>query len=341
VRRLLDGLGWPERGALALLLAWVAWAGGVGVAAGHLLPPTAYVLAPLALVIGVVMGRLVAERARPSDVQGTLLVVATILFLGVVSSPEPGKAPLVYPNANAALAVQVIGLCGLALLGTNPRSRPRLVVVTAALIATAAVVANASTGALAVALPLLAVIAVATWGRVRRRWWAVLGGAAVILVVAGQVVRLADLADWPGWASAAIDSTRRSLWRDATALWSRHPAVGSGPGSFARFSPLAEDPDTSAAHSSVLQVGAETGWVGVAIVGLVVLAGLLWAARGTARYAVVAAAAWTALVVQSLTDHLLDFPPVVLAAGLVLGWAAATGRSEELDVAEGERPGPG
>ena len=75
------------------------------------------------------------------------------------------------------------------------------------------------------------------------------------------------------------------------------------------------------------------------VFGLVFMGALLWAAQGSPRHAVVGAATCTALVVQSFTDHLLDFPIVVLAAGLVLGWAGATGGSEELDVPEGQGPG--
>ena len=54
------------------------------------------------------------------------------------------------------------------------------------------------------------------------------------------------------------------------------------------------------------------------------VAGLLWAARGRPAQTVVAAAAWTALLVHSYADHLLEFAPVVLSAGMVIGWAATT-----------------
>lgn len=324
---------------LALIVVWIVWAGTAALLSGHLPPPTSpYVVAPCALAVGVALGRLVPGRARPTDLQGTLLLLATLMLFAVLASPLPGKAPLGYANANAALGVQVIGLCGLAVLGANRTGRR--VLGTAVGFSIIGILANASTGALAVTVPLLALIGVAVWGPVRRRRWMVLGGATAALLVAAQVVRLAGLAEWPRWADLGIDSTRRSLWGDARALWSQHPLVGSGPGSFARYSPLATDPDTSAAHSSVLQVGAETGWVGVALFGLVFMGALLWAAQGSPRHAVVGAATCTALVVQSFTDHLLDFPIVVLAAGLVLGWAGATGGSEELDVPEGQGPGP-
>ena len=82
-------------------------------------------------------------------------------------------------------------------------------------------------------------------------------------------------------------------------------------------------------------MGAETGWVGVTLLALIVLGGLLWAAQGRAPYAVVGAAAWTALIVHSLTDHLLEYGFVVLAAGAVVGWAGAS-RSDERDAARAD-----
>jgi O-antigen ligase len=121
-------------------------------------------------------------------------------------------------------------------------------------------------------------------------------------------------------------------------LWADHPIIGAGPGAFQEFTPLGRDTDTASAHSSVLQVGAETGWVGVALFALLALAGLLWAGRGVPAYAVVASAAWTALLVHSFVDHLLDFPAIVLTAGVVIGWAGASRGSEELDVPHGQRP---
>src|SRR5690606_21183852 len=88
--------------------------------------------------------------------------------------------------------------------------------------------------------------------------------------------------------------------------------------------PLSVHPDTAAAHSSVLQIGAETGGIGVALFGLIALSRVLVAARGRSPQAVIAIAGLTALLVHSYADHLLEFAPVVIAAGAVLGWTAAT-----------------
>ncbi len=136
----------------------------------------------------------------------------------------------------------------------------------------------------------------------------------------------------------ALDPARQVLWSDALSLWSAHPLTGGGPGAFVEYSRLGGDTDTASAHSSILQVGAETGSIGVVLFALFLVAGLLWATRGAAPDAVVGVVAWIALVVHSFTDHLLEFAPIVIAAGLAVGWAGAT-RSEELDVSEGEPPG--
>jgi O-antigen ligase len=166
----------------------------------------------------------------------------------------------------------------------------------------------------------------------------VITGVVAIAGAAMTVVRLASRSDWPAWAIRTLKAARRTTWSDALALWREHPVTGGGPGTYQQVSSLGHDPDFAAAHSSVLQVGAETGWIGVVLFALLVLGGLLWAARGAPAYAVVGVATWTALVVHSFADHLLEFPLIVLVAGTVLGWTATTRASEQLDVPQGEGP---
>ena len=62
-----------------------------------------------------------------------------------------------------------------------------------------------------------------------------------------------------------------------------------------------------------------------ALFAAVLLSGLRLACLGSRAGSVVAVAAWTALGVHSVIDHLYEFPSVVLSAGAVLGWAGATG----------------
>jgi len=323
VRRLLDAVGWPEGAALTLLALWVAWSWAAALFADRMPSLTSpYVVSPVVLVVGVVLGRLVATRLPPDAVVAGLVILTTVLLVGVVWTDGPAKRPTAYANANAALAVQVIGLAGLAMLGADRTRKVGLWLTTAG--AVGAIAANSSKAAFVVAVPLLAAIALMSWRPARRAWWAVLTAAVSILAVAVAVVRLAGLEHWPPEATRALDPARQILWRDALSLWAAHPVTGGGPGSLAEYSTLGSDPDTAAAHSSVLQVGAETGWVGVALFAMLVVAGLLWAARGNAPWAVVATGAWTALLVHSLTDHLLEFGPVVLAAGVAVGWAGAS-----------------
>lgn len=337
MRRLLDRVGRSERAALTLLGLWVGWTWVSALLADRMPSLTSpYVLSPVVLILGVVLGRLLATRVRGDVITAGLVVVTTVLFLAVVWTDGPAKRPTAYANANAALVVQVIGLCGLAMLGAGRAPRIVLWLTTAG--AFAVIWANSSKAAFAVALPLLGAVALMAWRPARRAWWAVLIGAVSVTGASVVVVYLAGLAQWPPRALQALDPARQSLWSDALSLWTSHPLAGGGPGSLAEYSALGRDPDTSSAHSSILQVGAETGWVGVAILALIVLTGLLWSAQGAAPYAVIGAAAWTALLVHSLTDHLLEFGPVVLAAGLTIGWASAVRPRD--GAPEGEDAGP-
>lgn len=358
MHRLWRHVGWPGALALALLGSWMLWSlvGALRADLG-LRPLLPYLLCPPVLVAGVVAGAALRRHARSPAVPVALLVTATALVLGAVLVVEPGKAPLGYANANAALGVQLAALAGLALLARRPgdagdardvptarrgpdRRSHTLIVATIAL-ATSGVVLNRSAAGVVVVVPVLLAVVLVARLRPTATWWRVAATAlgALACAAAGALIGEAARApSFPSWAAAAFDPVREQLWHDAVALWRAQPLAGSGPGSFARATSLSRDPDTLAAHSSVLQLGAETGWVGVGFLALTGLVGLLWVARGRAPEAVVGAAAWAALVVHSTADHLVEFGPVVLAAGAVVGWAGSTGRSEELDVAERERP---
>ena len=335
--RLLDRLGWPEMVGLGLLVSFVVWAGISAALADRALPLTSpYVLTPAFLLLGTLAGEALAPYAASRRLTTALAGVVLVFAAGVLVSSGYGKEPLGYPNANAAAAVQLVALCGLALLVAH--GVDRLVLGLAALAALLVVGLNRSAGGLVVGLPLAVLVLVMLWRPARRRWWAVLISAVSLVAGAAGIVWLAGLSPWPAWAVRAFDPVRQQLWHDALTLWRSHPVIGAGPGSFADATPLAVDPDTSTAHSSVLQVGSETGLVGVALLALVALLGVVIASRGPAPASVIAIAGWTALGAHSLVDHLLEFAVVVIAAGAVLGWARASTPSEELDVPERERP---
>ncbi|EAP99600.1 hypothetical protein JNB_05490 [Janibacter sp. HTCC2649] len=342
MRRPFASVGWPGLGGLALLCAWMVWSVVVGLRLDQGFSLTSpYLVAPIVLVLGVAGGQALVRYAGDPRLHIALAVAGVVLILGVLLTKEPGKEPLGYANANAALGVQLVAMCGLGVVAAPP-GRHRILV-SALGLGVVAVALNRSAAGLAVCVPLVLVIAGVCWRKPAHRWWAVALGTLISVAGAAVILRLAQGPAFPSWARGIFDTVREQLWHDAMALWDRRPVTGSGPGSFRDATALSIDPDTSSAHSSVLQIGAETGWVGVTFFALVGFAGLLWAARGRAPQAVIAMAAWTALLVHSYADHLLEFAPVILAAGAVLGWAAASGRSgqadsEELDVSEGERP---
>lgn len=330
--RPLDAVG------LALVAAWLVWVVVSSVLNGRpVILRSTYVVAPLVLVAGVVLGRL-AGGGAPEEQGGvsrphrtwwldvTLIVFVTALLPGVAWRMAPGPPPLGYANANTAVATQVMVLCGLALLD---QSRDRwgqslLLVLTTA--SAFAVVHHGSIAGMVVAVPVVLLVLLTLLWRPRHQWWATLLGLASLGAAVVAFLRLATLARWPDAAVRGLSSVRKDLWEVALEVWRAHPFVGAGPGSFAELNPYAVDPDLAAAHSSLLQVGSELGLVGVVLLGLLVLVGYVLATRGRPAAGVLATAAWTALWIHSLIDHLFDYPGLALVAGLVLGWAGATGR---------------
>ncbi len=338
MRRLLAGIGWPERVGLGLVVAFVRWAALAARLGGRVEAPTSpYVLAPVFVIAGVAAGRLVAPYASARRVALWLLVGVLVFLAGVVSTVGPAKQPLGYANANAAVAVQLLALCGLALLST--RGLDRVLLGLASLGAVLVIVLNRSVAGLAVAVPLALAILLVTWRPPRHSWWAVLLSILTLIAGSAAVLALAGREHWPPRVLEGLDAARQQLWHDALTLWQAHPVTGGGPGSFRDYSPLAADPDTSTAHSWLLQVGSETGVIGVALLAALILVGFVLACRGRPAAAVIGVAGWTALWVHSLGDHLLEFAVVTVTAGMVLGWAGAD-RSEELDVTEGQGPLP-
>ena len=236
------------------------------------------------------------------------------ILLGIVALATP-----MYANAQAAVGVQLLALAGMTLLeGARPR-----VVAAAALGVVGAVLAARSDAAIVVgAVVVVVAVGVVALGWAPPKWAVVTAAAGALVAAAGGVVWLAGRESWPGRLTAGLSEVRHELWRDALALWREHPIAGGGPGWFVANSPLASsDADLAAAHSSVLQVAAEFGLVGVVGFALLLAAGIAVAARGPRGVAAIAIAAWAALGVHSMIDHLWEFPAVVLAAGLVLAWS--------------------
>ncbi|MBA2279880.1 MAG: O-antigen ligase family protein, partial [Acidimicrobiia bacterium] len=143
---------------------------------------------------------------------------------------------------------------------------------------------------------------------------------AAALVVLGLGVTFA-VAAGAGPTAPAGDSlgTRILLWREAADLVAAHPATGVGPGRFEQVAPN-RDPDLRRTHSAPLQVAAEQGGVGVALLlGLVAWAvAALWTARSD-RSVAVGAGVLLAVAWQASWDWVLAEPAVSLSAAFLVG----------------------
>lgn len=328
-----------DRAGLVLAAAFMIWAVVAGLANARLRPALSpYLLSPLAVVLGVIVGRRL-PRVDPRGVTIGITVLIAYVALHVTVRGGAGGGPLGYANANAALAVQLMALSGL--LATSAEGWRRRVLLAAVAVSAAAVVITQSRTAMIVSAPLLAAVCVALVRDVRRRWWSVALGVAVIVAAATAVTVMTVRTTWPTVANEVLSTARHTLWHDALTLWSLRPVIGSGPGSFQAFSTLAKDPDTAMAHCSFLQIGAEAGAIGVALFAAIIAVGFALATRGSATATLIASGAWAALAAHSFVDHLLEYPLVVLLAGAVIGLAAArtvARPSEELHIPQGESP---
>ncbi|WP_425307928.1 O-antigen ligase family protein [Ammonicoccus fulvus] len=276
-----------------------------------------YFWSPVFLCVGLAAGRWLASRPELPAI--VVLAISVTLISLVTSGAGAAAAPLGYANANAALGIQLAVVAGLvAVRRTGPA---RLALALAALGALTIPVFSASKAGVTVSLIVVLAGAVAASRRAMPKGLPLSLGPLSVAVAAGAVAWAASIARLPDIAELAVDPVRHRLWRDAFTLWQQSPIGGSGPGSFARFSPLAADPDTSTAHSSVLQVAAETGVIGVGLFALLVALGFVFAGKSTRHGTWLAVAAWTALAIHSFSDHLLEFPAVVFTAGVVLGLA--------------------
>ncbi|GAA4125138.1 hypothetical protein GCM10022415_31820 [Knoellia locipacati] len=333
--------------AIVALALWLVWAVLAAAAHGELLPVSSpYVLSTLALGGGVVLGDVVSRAVPTAHVAMGVVALVALLLVATLVSPGVTGLPLGYANANAALAIQAMALSGLLLVRVRPNRRWVLMGAVAAAFVVLAL--SRSTAATALAVALVPVL-----------WWAAGRGSAarraeapstassrraplVAGLVSGAaaiaVVWLARTDEWPSGLEAALSTARHTLWRDALSGATSHPLVGVGPGHLAEVSSLSTDVDLGAAHSAVLQVGAETGWPGVVLLALLTGTTLAWASHRGAAAATIGSSAVAAFTVHAQIDHLLEFAPLLLLLGIVVGVAGAPARSEQLDVAEGERP---
>lgn len=301
---------------LRAMLVWiglVSWHRESGLVAG-----AAYAMAAVLIVAGAAVGRL-SERFG-AGAMGTVVAAASVAVI-VFLRPF-------YSNAEAAVGVQLVALSGLLLAGGRTAegggAKPGLAVAVGAV---GTLLALRSRAALFLVMALSVVIVIALRYEDRLSISVALGTAAVTVGSAIlAVLALGARSSWPAWLhdDRSLSGARHRLWGDALELWRVHPIVGGGPGSFLEHSSTARAADhLYAVHSSILQVGAELGAIGVLLFLLVLVSGMLEAGRGRGARGLIGVAAWCFLAVHSMIDHLYEFPLVCLLAGWVIGAAGA------------------
>lgn len=312
---------WDAVGA-GLCACWLVWAAVCGAA-----PAVA-----LALLAGTVYlaGRMLTRYRAPVAL-ALAAALAAVVLTGGLRGPEAGY--LGYANATGALAVQGVALAGIA--ATSRSRAPRAVALLLAAVLSASTLQLSHASAVGAALVLVAVAATLAGVRVR-----VPGGplvvagsalvAGIMTVTAAVGLRFGALTDTSDavWL-AALSQRRAQLWHDAVILAAQRPVTGTGAGGFARLAPTAADTDTTMAHSLLLGVAVEAGWVGAVLLA----AGMVWALGRTGVHSgaapqAVAVAAWTAFQLQSAIDYVGSSWAVVAVTAGVAGLATSSaGRS--------------
>ena len=224
-----------------------------------------------------------------------------------------------YPPALAVACVCGLA-CVLGLVGARELS-PITAGATVLLLLTAIALSYDRAGAV------LAVVVVMLYAlRLRERRRVVGVGVAAVLVAAVVAVTVARP------SGAALDrhlrhgpiAARSDIWSDAWRGVRRRPTLGFGPGGFRRIYSGASASDATRAgraHDVVLDQAVEAGVVAAAGAVVLLVAGLVRAARGLADddpLVVAWACAAGAVLLSSLYDFTWSFPPLALVAGIAL-----------------------
>jgi O-antigen ligase len=238
------------------------------------------------------------------------------------------EQPFGYPNAQAGFFV-LSATAALMLAVLSRRPLPRAIAFGLASGFAGVVLVSGSLTAIALLLLPAGALLVRTERSVRRF---VSGGAALVVIALVGAVVLGALTtptasrDGSDGLGSVLSERRLALWSDALALMQDSPLKGVGPGRFGLVSPIARsDPDARWAHNEFLQVGAETGVVGMLLLVAVFLWGFwaLAARSGGGTTVALGAAALATVGIHASADYVLRFPALPLVTAALLGAAIA------------------
>ncbi|WP_199791076.1 MULTISPECIES: O-antigen ligase family protein [unclassified Streptomyces] len=324
--------GRSDAAGIAVLGGCAAWS--LITATAHAGRPEGMLLAVLAVAAGYAGGRIGGALV---PVATSCLVAAGGLCLACASPPAmpaPNTATtLGGAGATAALfALSAGALCCAAWASRARGLRVALHVPAAATVVVAAVVGSGA-GAAACAGVVLCSLASA---RLRRRAIGLAGLGLATAAVAGLGVALAQGALPSGLASslaAQLPERRMLLWHQALDLAASDPLLGAGPGRFEDFTGVPPQPalPDGRPHSAVLQVLAEQGVVGLALLAAAYcwLLYVLWRSARSTQVVLAAGAALTAVAVLATVGNPLSFTTVTVGVGLLAGIATAEPLTDE------------
>ncbi|WP_329129367.1 O-antigen ligase family protein [Streptomyces sp. NBC_01476] len=311
---------------LACCAIWVLVA-----AAGRSARPEGTLLALLAVTAGYAAGRILGALLPVlAPATAAVAVLALVLIPPSRLSAPADSPPLGRPTADAALLVLAAGAACCAAWAAHGRVRRTLLRLTGLVAAVAAFALGSAAGFAAGIAITLCSLAAARMERRRVLGLAGLALAAALAVAGTYAVAAGTL---PSGLSASLTGQltrpRVQVWHEAMAIAEHHPVRGVGPERFTEEAgALPTDvstPPAGAPRSAPLQLAAEQGYPGVALLALAygwVLCAL-WRSSRPTPVVLTAGAALTGLALLATVDPVLSFAVVTAGAGFLAGVATA------------------
>ncbi|MBE4741064.1 O-antigen ligase [Streptomyces sp. cf124] len=308
-----------------LLGACAAWSLITAAARGG--RPEGVLLAVLAVAAGYAAGRIcgaVLPVVAPSA--GALAGLGLAVTDPHTMTGSPLVSPLGHTGATAALLVLSAGAaCCAAWAARAPGPRLALRLLACGIAVTAAALGSI-TGFAACAGVLLCSLAAARM----RRGPGLVGLALATGLVTTTVWAVAENALPAGLTDSLegqLTPHRILLWHDALGLVHDEPLLGAGPGRFGELSPTVAESLSAddRPHSAPLQLAAEQGLAGVALLAAVFgwVLYVLWRTPRSTPVVLTAGAALTAMAAIAAVGNALSFTTVTAGAGLLAGMATA------------------